>query len=153
MKISELARLSSWWEINRCAYRRNRLRVLALGCDDVERFAAWGAFKNAAISFTGIAFDAEIVKAARFAFPGHTWIELPIHAARGFFDEDQVWDLILIGADADPRVIDFAFERAVLWVAVAQRGDTPLLSAPTDEGIDEFVRDYDDGDFTIFERI
>ena len=155
MKISELARLSSWWEINKTSFTRHPFRVLSLGESwrEWDHLEGWRAFTNAAIEFTGVEPDAEIVEAARVAFPCHTWVHLSLRDVRDYYDEGEVWDLILVGSDVDPHVIDFAFERAVLWVAVTQRGDTPLLDAPPGPGIDEFVRHYDDGGFTIFERI
>ena len=124
-KTAQLARLSSWWEINghlsgSMNARRNPFRVLSIGeiFEGNRRLEDWRAFANYSIKFTGIEPTADRVCAARHRFPNHEWVHLALLDVVDYYDADERWELILVGSDVDPRVIDFAFERAVLWVAV-----------------------------------
>lgn len=169
-KTAQLARLSSWWEVNHPP--RRPMRVLELGVGDLTHLRGWGAFTSGVIDYTGVDFVPDVIVNARREFPQHRWVELPFSGVRDYFNGAPLpmWDLILlldvlyhIPSDLVYQdVLDFAFERAVIWVMLThatdmtqvfdcgrQPGDAGFcwfprpFEMPIDPGIDEFVIDFE----------
>jgi hypothetical protein len=158
LKTAQLARASSWWEINRPRSFMGEgrpLRVLELGVGDLTHLRGWGAFRTGAIEYTGVDFVPEVISKARAEFPQHRWINLAFSEVEAFFDEGETWDLILLldvlyhipSAAVYSDVLDFAFTRAILWVMLTHATDMSQIfnggKRPGDAGFCWFPRPFE----------
>lgn len=139
-KAAQLTQMYEAWDEPR------PMRVLELGVGDLTHLRQWPAFvKPGGIEYTGVDFLEEVIAAARKEFPHHAWLHADFSSVAGgkVFHCDRRWDVVLLldvlyhipTNELHDAVLDFAFERADVWVMLTHATDqTQRFDAATRPG-------------------